>query len=83
MSTGLGPCRFPGFSRVAALLSSTRDLPAPDRYARRTQQKQSRGDLPDHFRGEWTEKKKSFDLTLKIFFCEDCMEDTHYEGHIG
>lgn len=70
-----------------ALLSSTGDLPAADRHTHHTQQEQSRGDLPDQFRCEWTEKKQSFDLILKMllffFFYDDCKEETHYEEHIG
>lgn len=49
-----------------ALLSSTGDLPAADRHTHHTQQEQSHGDLPDQFRCEWTEKKQSFDLILKM-----------------
>lgn len=84
MSLWLGPCRFPGFRRVAALLPSTGDLPAADRYTHHTRQEQGCGDLPDQFRSEWTENKQSFDLISKpLFFYEDCKEETPYEGHIG
>lgn len=53
---------------MAALLSSTGDFPTADSYPHHTQQEQSRGELPDQFQCEWTEKKQSFDLILKMLY---------------